>query len=112
MHLCRAPTLTCDASLTPLPVTQPTLLGLGHALRKRRQWTAACAAYEQALALVPRNASTLSAMAFTAQLAGDNGTAIELYHRALGLCPDDRFAHDMLTQAVTDEAFRSDWLAT
>ena len=77
---------------------------------------------------MPRNASTLSAMAFTAQLAGDNGAAIGLYHRALGLCPDDRrvmhprrwfpgrpasrlvscpanrFAQDMLTQAVTEAA--------
>lgn len=72
--------------------TQPTLVGLGHALRKQGKWNAARAAYEQALALVPRNASTLSAIAFTAQLAGDNSTAIDFYHHALGLSPDDRHA--------------------
>lgn len=68
---------------------QPTLFGLGHALRKQGQWDAAEATYNRALGLVPRSASTLVALAFTAQLRGNNTAAVELYHVALGLRPDD-----------------------
>jgi predicted TPR repeat methyltransferase len=68
---------------------QPTLFGLGHALRKQGHWDAAEATYARALGLVPRSASTLVAMAFTAQLRGNNTAAVELYHVALGLRPDD-----------------------
>jgi hypothetical protein len=46
--------------------------------------------YNRALGLVPRSAATLTSLAFTAQLRGDNTTAVELYHVALGLRPDDR----------------------
>ncbi len=79
----------------PAPLTEtwePTLLGLGHALRKLRDWDGATAAYTRALGLVPRAAATLAALAFTAQLRGDLQAAIELYHVALGLRPDDRRA--------------------
>ena len=69
---------------------QPTLLGLGHALRKQCRWDEAEAAYNAALGLVPRSAATTAALAFTAQLRGDNDKAIELYHVALGQRPDDR----------------------
>jgi anaphase-promoting complex subunit 6 len=106
--------LACLSLACILSWQQPTLIGLGHALRKQCKWDAARAAYEQALALMPRSASTLSALAFTAQLAGDNATAIELYHHALGITPDDRFSLDMLDQAVADEAGQSDtsWMMT
>jgi predicted TPR repeat methyltransferase len=63
---------------------------LGHALRKQGKWEAAEAMYNRALGLVPRSAATLTSLAFTAQLRGDNTTAVELYHVALGLRPDDR----------------------
>ena len=75
---------------------QPTLLCLGHALRKLGEWKAAEAAYNRALGLVPRSAATLTALAFTAQLRGDNSAAVELYHVALGLRPDDRCVADEL----------------
>ena len=70
---------------------QPAFFGLGHALRKQGKFEAAEEAYRRALGLVPRSASTLVALALTAQLRGDNTTAVELYHVALGLRPDDGY---------------------
>jgi len=93
--------------LAPSPLCaawEPALLGLGHALRKQRRWAEAAEAYERSLALLPRSAATLAALAFTHQLAGDRARAIELYHNALGLRPDDSFAQEMLEVALAEEA--------
>lgn len=38
------------------------------------------------------------------RVQGELSTAIEHYHKALGLRPDDTFASEMLTQALQDEA--------
>ena len=88
--------------------SQPTFFGLGHALRKQAKFEAAEEAYRRALGLVPRSASTLVALAFTAQLRGDNTTAVELYHVALGLRPDDGYvtsgAAEQMRFAMTPRA--------
>jgi len=85
---------------------EATLVGLGHALRKQRRLPEAAAMYRRALALLPRSPGTLTALAFTAQLGGDNQQAIDLYHAALGLRPDDAFAQEMLHAALSEEVGR------
>merc|ERR1712216_43708 len=63
--------------------------------------------YERALSLAPRGAGTHTALGFTHQLKGNFQTnmseAIECYHKALSLRPDDTFAQEMLTLALIDQ---------
>ena len=83
------------------------MVNLAHANRKRNDFDAAIEWYERALSLAPRAASTYTALGFTHQLKGNfqsNMTeAIECYHKALGLRPDDAFAQEMLTLALIDQ---------
>ncbi len=55
---------------------------------------------QAALALSPTNPGTLSALGYTAQLAGDPRAAMGHYHAALALRPDDPFTVDMLRLAL------------
>ena len=90
---------------TPLGASwEPTLLGLGHALRKQRRWAEACEAFERCLVLAPRKPSTLAALAYALQLSGNSRRAIELYHTALGLRPEDEFSSLMLQEALREES--------
>jgi tetratricopeptide (TPR) repeat protein len=58
--------------------------------------------YERGVGLCPRRASSYAALAFTHQLLGELDVAIEYYHRALGLRPDDAFAATMLSRALSE----------
>ena len=58
--------------------------------------------YERAVGLCPRRASSYASLAFTHQLLGQLDLAIEYYHRALGLRPDDAFAASMLSRALSE----------
>lgn len=58
--------------------------------------------YEMAIGLCPRRASSFAALAFTHHLRGSLDVAIEYYHRALGLKPDDTFSSEMLSRALQD----------
>ncbi|KAJ7299336.1 hypothetical protein O6H91_Y249500 [Diphasiastrum complanatum] len=79
---------------------EPTVVNLAHTLRKLKLYTEAITMYEKALALSPRGASTCAALGFTYHLQGNTGIAIEYYHKALGLKPDDTFTAEMLTVAL------------
>lgn len=70
----------------------------------RRRFPEAIAWYEQALSISPTSAGTLAALAFTHHLQGRLGVAIEIYHKALGLRPDDTFAADMLSECIMEHA--------
>ena len=50
--------------------------------------------------LAPRTASTHVALGFAHHLQGHINTAIDHYHKALGLKPDDTFASEMLSRAL------------
>jgi anaphase-promoting complex subunit 6 len=86
---------------------EPTLLALGHARRKLRDFAGALEAYRGALALAPNAASTHVAVGFALQLSGDCAGAVREYHVALGLRPDDVFAQEMLGEALREECARA-----
>lgn len=54
------------------------------------------------MGLCPRRASSYASLAFTHQLLCQLDLAIEYYHRALGLRPDDAFAASMLSRALSE----------
>lgn len=58
----------------------------------------------RALSLQPEQAGVHSAMGYTLQLMGQLDEAIQQYHVALSVQPDDAFTRDMLTKALHDFA--------
>lgn len=80
------------------------MVNLGHAYRKCRHYKRAVYWYNRALSLAPAQAGTYAALGYTQHLQGDLLPAIEHYHRALALRPEDAFATEMLTAALKDEA--------
>lgn len=93
------------ALATPSSATwEPILVNLAHVYRKQRKLPAAIAMYERALSVAPRTASTFTAIGFSWHLQGNTGNAIEWYHKALSIRPDDFLASEMLGVAVAEEA--------
>ncbi|KFM26463.1 Anaphase-promoting complex subunit 6 [Auxenochlorella protothecoides] len=78
---------------------------LGVLAFRSRQYDTAAQWFRIALACVPshQSAGTHTALAFTYQLQGRTGEAVEQYHIALGLAPDDTFAAEMLALAVEED---------
>ena len=76
--------------MTPIPTGSPSQRNHCHPHRKA------------ALALAPRSASTHAALGLAHQLIGGAALhdAIECYHRALALRPDDTFVSEMLSRAL------------
>jgi anaphase-promoting complex subunit 6 len=85
---------------------EPVLVNLGHAYRKLQNYDAAVQVLNQALGLCPGQSGTHAALGYTFHLAGEMSTAIEHYHTALGLKPEDAFVTDMLTIAMQEDAVR------
>jgi tetratricopeptide (TPR) repeat protein len=81
---------------------EATYVNLGHSTRKLSKLREAAAAYNVALSLCPGRPSTLAALAFTHQLAGDSERACSLYHAALSKVPEDLFCQRMLRIALED----------
>jgi anaphase-promoting complex subunit 6 len=75
-------------------------------MRKQQQFDKAVQLYEQALGLNPLNSGSHTGLAYTHQLMGNAAAAVEYYHKALGLRPDDAFAAEMLSLALQDECTR------
>ncbi|KAK9847452.1 hypothetical protein WJX84_003493 [Apatococcus fuscideae] len=88
--------------------SEATLVNLGHVYRRQKRWPEAIAAFRKALGLAPGHASTYASLAFTHHLQGDLQVAIENYHKALGMRPDDSFTAEMLTCAMDDEVTRDE----
>ncbi|KAG1653808.1 hypothetical protein FOA52_007854 [Chlamydomonas sp. UWO 241] len=83
---------------------EPALLALGHCLRKQHHYVQALECYERSLALNPGASGTHAAVGLTRQLMGQPGDAVEAYHCALSLRPDDSLAADLLASALRDYA--------
>uniref|UniRef100_A0ACD5TVM6 Uncharacterized protein n=1 Tax=Avena sativa TaxID=4498 RepID=A0ACD5TVM6_AVESA len=79
---------------------EPTLVNLGHALRKLKKYQKAISYYEKALAFPTKTLSAFSGLAYTYHLMDNFEDAITYYHKALWLKPDDQFCTDMLTSAL------------
>eukprot|EP01125_Pyxidicula_operculata_P000149 TRINITY_DN1020_c2_g1_i1.p1 TRINITY_DN1020_c2_g1~~TRINITY_DN1020_c2_g1_i1.p1 ORF type:complete len:591 (-),score=102.40 TRINITY_DN1020_c2_g1_i1:79-1851(-) len=86
---------------------EPVFFNLGHCYRKLKDYQNALLFYKKSLELVPNNAGTYCALGFTHHLMGNTDEAIELYHQALGIDPDDSLASDMLRRALNEFAFSS-----
>uniref|UniRef100_A0A383WBY8 Uncharacterized protein n=1 Tax=Tetradesmus obliquus TaxID=3088 RepID=A0A383WBY8_TETOB len=85
---------------------QATLVNLGHVMRKQQRYSRAIQLYEQALSLSLHDAGCHAGLAYTHQLMGSSGAAVEHYHKALALRPDDAFAAEMLGLALQEECAR------
>lgn len=56
------------------------------------------------LSVNPAQPGTLSAIGLVYQCMGHTSKAVEAYHSALALRPDDALTADMLTKALADDA--------
>lgn len=84
-----------------LSETWETLLNnLGHACRKLGRYQEAIRYHKQALVLVPKKASTFSALGFVNSLLGNHHEAIGYFHKALGIQREDTFSVHMLGQTL------------
>lgn len=87
---------------------EPTIFNLGQTYRKIRQFEDAAACFEKAISLVPGNAGSYAALGYAKHLLGDVDSAIECYHQALGMKPDDTFSGEMLNRALHESFERPD----
>ncbi|PNT77785.1 hypothetical protein BRADI_1g68757v3 [Brachypodium distachyon] len=93
--------LTLDHTSSSLnEMWEPTLVNLGHALRKLKKYEKAISYYEKALTFPIKSLSAFSGLAYCYQLMDNFEAAITYYHKALWLKPDDQFCTDMLTLAL------------
>jgi len=93
--------LTLDHTSSSLnEMWEPTLVNLGHALRKLKEYQRAVSYYEKALTFPTKSLSAFAGLAYTYHLMDNFEAAINYYHKALWLKPDDQFCTDMLTYAL------------
>eukprot|EP00741_Cyanophora_paradoxa_P021394 tig00021350_g20653.t1 len=102
-HFEQALQLYQDASSNSSNAHEITLMNIGHAYRKLRDYGMACAAYEKALVLNPKSASTYAALGFTKHLQGKIHEAADMYHKSLALHPEDSFVTDMLRRTLESD---------
>jgi len=91
----------------PPPLTRawaPSLVLLGHALRRQRRLGEAAAAYERAAALDPADPVAPAALGLARHAAGDAAGAAVHYHTSLGLAPGDGLVAGLLADALRSEA--------
>lgn len=81
---------------------ETALVNYGHALRKLRRYEEARAQYSRALSMHPMSAPILGALAYTFHLEGRLDEAINAYHMALTIRPDDPFTSDLLGTAIEE----------
>jgi len=81
---------------------ETVLVNLAHCYRKLGSFAEAAACFEDALYVNAECASTHSALGFTWHCMGDVHSAIQCYHRALGIRADDNFTNEMLSRALKD----------
>jgi anaphase-promoting complex subunit 6 len=94
-------------SQTVSETVEASLFNLGHCYRKLQRLNEAVEMYSRALRCKPNKASTYTAMAFTYHLLGNFDAAINYYHKALGICPEDTLTTEMLERALKHAAENS-----
>lgn len=83
-------------------IREVALVNLGHVYRKLNRYYDSIEILEKALALQPFQAGTYSAIAFAHQLVGRHDIAVEYYHKALSIYPEDQFSIEMLQISLKD----------
>lgn len=83
-------------------IREVALVNLGHTYRKLNLYDQSIHSLGKALALQPYQAGTYSAIAYAHQLAGRHDDAVEFYHKALSIHPEDQFSIGMLQIALKD----------
>ena len=78
------------------------LVNLGHCYRKIGKYEQSVDVLTRALALDAYQPGTYIALAFAHHLAGDPINAVDAYHKALSLRPEDPFAISMLELALEE----------
>jgi len=101
--------LSCVTSCRD-PFWEPTISNLGHSYRKWQRYNEAMVCYETALRLCPSNASNYTALGLTKQFLGDTDGAIDLYHRALSITPEDNLSGEMLTRALRESIRKAEMM--
>lgn len=81
---------------------EATVVNLAHCHRKLGNYQEAFKHYQHANQLRP--GASLTALGFCQHMMGDTELAIEYYHKALGLDPDDTIAETMLKKALQELA--------
>jgi len=76
------------------------LNNLGHTMRKLGRFSEALAFHQQALVLSPLNPSTYSAIGYVQTLTNDLTSAVESFHKALGIRREDTFSTNMLNAVI------------
>ena len=100
------------------PAREPILVNLGHTMRRLEYFLKnvygpssyifyrlledARWCFEEALSMSPKSASNYSALGFVFQLMNQLDNAIQMYHEALSLKPQDGFATEMLNRAMQE----------
>ncbi|XP_033127040.1 cell division cycle protein 16 homolog [Anneissia japonica] len=79
---------------------EPILNNLGHVCRKLGKYDEALGYHQRALVLSPQNPSTFASIGFVYCLQANFNTAIDYFHKALGLRRDDTFSVTMLTHVI------------
>ena len=82
--------------------SEPVMFNLGHTHRKLGDYDLAIRYYVSALEYNPKEASIYAALALTYHLKGCIEEAIENYHNALGLKPEDMFSSEMLEKVLEE----------
>lgn len=85
---------------------ESSVFNLGQTYRKKRDFPEAARYFELALTLRPRDAALRAALGAIYHVFGGGYVhrAVDCYHVALGLRPDDTFSSEMLTRALKEVA--------
>jgi len=81
---------------------EPTVFNLAQCYWKIGDYATAADYYQKALELVPDNAGSWTSLGFVVHMMGETDLAIDHYHHALSLNPEDRIAEEMLAKALKE----------
>ena len=99
--LLRVETVTKSGLTSSLSDKWESLLNnLGHTYRKLGRYSESISFHQQALVLSPLNSSTYSALGYVQSLTGDLASAVQSFHKALGIRREDTFSTNMLTSVI------------
>ena len=85
-------------------IREVALVNLGHTYRKLKMWDQALDVLTRARSLEPYQPGTHSAIAYTYHLMGKPEEAVENYHKALSLRPEEPFSTAMLNIALEESS--------